>query len=590
MTTVSSMTEAAESLRDYVLAKQRTVELVRALQQTLQEAGRTEGSEQCQALLVDLAEDRFNLAVVGQFKRGKSSLMNAIIGRDLLPTGLLPLTSAITTLRYGPEEKVVLRRKGWVLEPQVPLAELADYVTERGNPGNEKGLIEARVELPISFLRRGLHFVDTPGIGSSRAENTATTYEFLPKADALIFVTSVEAPLSEAEEGFLQDVRGYVRRLFVVVNKTDLLADGERSEVLDYVRTGLERVLAAGQVRIYPLSARQALAARLVQDEAGLHESGLLAFETDLSAFLSDEKEQTFLVAVLDRADRILQNEISPAGRDGLLECQTSQLEGLAEALAVLRDGLMAGDRELAPTEPGSVSAMGPQPNLTELLASKEVVPLARKAGETGACPICEDLRLTVFDFFVRLQSALVTSAEARRSFVEMRGLCCVHTWQFQQIASPQAVSDGYAPLIEGTAAALGQAPEAAPADLATWLDGLLASRDSCPACAALRQAETEQVGRWLAGVASAPDRDVTRRARALCLPHTRAVLATQPESATARRLLEAQARRLEEIAEDMRSYALKRAALRSGLNNTDEEHAWVRALLRMAGQRTACS
>jgi GTP-binding protein EngB required for normal cell division len=590
MTTLSSMTEPAQSLRDYVLAKQRTVEVVRALQQVLQEAGRTESDEQCRAMLVDLAEDRFNLAVVGQFKRGKSSLMNAIIGRDLLPTGLLPLTSAITTLRYGPQEKVVLRREGWVLEPEVPLAELADYVTERGNPGNEKGLIEARVELPISFLRRGLHFVDTPGIGSSHLENTATTYEFLPKADALIFVTSVEAPLSEAEEAFLRDVRGYVRRLFVVVNKTDLLATAERAEVLNYVREGLEQVLAAGPVRIHPLSARQALAARLAQDEAGLRESGLLDFETDLSAFLSDEKEQAFLVAVLDRADRLLQNETGSAARGGLLASQVGQLEELGQALETLRAGLLRGDKGLAHAEPPSNGAVGPQPKLAELLASKKVMPLARKAGETGVCPICEALGQTVFDFFVRLQSTLVTSAEARRSFADTHGLCCVHTWQFQQIASPQAVSDGYAPLLEHTAAALGQAPEGASADLAAWLDGLLASRDTCPACAALHEAETEQVGRWLAGVAGAAERDVTRRARALCLPHTRAVLAAQPEAAVARRLLEAQAQRLEEIAEDMRSYGLKRAALRSGLNNTDEERAWVRAMLRMAGQRTACS
>jgi predicted GTPase len=94
------------------------------------------------------------------------------------------------------------------------LGQLAGFVTERGNPGNEKGLIEARVELPERFLRRGLHFIDTPGIGSARQENTATTYEFLPEADAVIFVTSVEAPLSAAEEDFLHEIRAQVRRLF----------------------------------------------------------------------------------------------------------------------------------------------------------------------------------------------------------------------------------------------------------------------------------------------------------------------------------------------------------------------------------------
>jgi hypothetical protein len=154
--------------------------------------------------------------VVGQFKRGKCTLMNAVLERDLLPTGLLPLTSAITTLCYGPTEHVVLRRKGWSWEQEAPLAQLPDSITERGNPGNEKGLLEARVELPLPFLRRGLHFIDTPGIGSARHENTAITFAFLPQMAAVIFVTSVEAPLSEAEEGFLLDIRGQVRHLFVI--------------------------------------------------------------------------------------------------------------------------------------------------------------------------------------------------------------------------------------------------------------------------------------------------------------------------------------------------------------------------------------
>lgn len=102
-------------------------------------------SAECQALLVQLAEDRFNLAVVGQFKRGKSTLMNAILGCDLLLTGLLPLTSAITMLCYGSTERVVLRREGWTLEQEVLLAQLTDYITERGNPGNERGLLLSQV-------------------------------------------------------------------------------------------------------------------------------------------------------------------------------------------------------------------------------------------------------------------------------------------------------------------------------------------------------------------------------------------------------------------------------------------------------------
>jgi hypothetical protein len=90
--------DEAASLRHYTLAKQEVTASVRSAKQLFQAHGEREAAERCQALVVQLAEDRFNLAVVGQFKRGKSTLMNAVLGRDLLPTGLLPLTSAITTL------------------------------------------------------------------------------------------------------------------------------------------------------------------------------------------------------------------------------------------------------------------------------------------------------------------------------------------------------------------------------------------------------------------------------------------------------------------------------------------------------------
>jgi hypothetical protein len=111
--------------------------------------------------------------------------MNAIIGRDLLPTGVLPLTSAITVLKYSPKERLTIIKEGALFPEEVPLSSLAEYVTEKGNPGNAKKVARASLELPLPFLRRGLEFVDTPGIGSAIEANTATTYGFLPQSDAV---------------------------------------------------------------------------------------------------------------------------------------------------------------------------------------------------------------------------------------------------------------------------------------------------------------------------------------------------------------------------------------------------------------------
>lgn len=171
---------------------------LRWLEEVLKKRGSDALIRSCQQLMIKLAEDRFVLAVVGQFKRGKSSLMNAMIGRDLLPVGVLPLTSAITVLKFGPAKRLVIQRLDSPFAETVPVSTLPDFVTEQGNPSNCKRIKTASLEVPLPFLRRGSEFVDTPGVGSSIEANTNTTYSFLPECDAVLFVTSMEAPLTSA--------------------------------------------------------------------------------------------------------------------------------------------------------------------------------------------------------------------------------------------------------------------------------------------------------------------------------------------------------------------------------------------------------
>jgi len=107
--------------------------------------------------------------VVGRFNRGKTSLMNAILGADRLPTGIVPLTSVITRAVYGSTEQVQPDSKRGGLSKVIPIERLPDYVTQRGNPANALRIEQARIELPAEILRRGFHFIDTPSLGSAIA-------------------------------------------------------------------------------------------------------------------------------------------------------------------------------------------------------------------------------------------------------------------------------------------------------------------------------------------------------------------------------------------------------------------------------------
>ena len=587
------------SLRRYTLAKQEVTALTRAAKQFFEARDARNAAEHCQALLVQLAEDRFNLAVVGQFKRGKSTLMNAVLGRDLLPTGLLPLTSAITTLCYGSTERVLLRRTGWTLEQEVPLAQLADYITERGNPGNERGLVEARVELPLPFLRRGLHFIDTPGIGSASHENTATTYAFLPQMAAVIFVTSVEAPLSEAEERFLADIRGQVRQLFVVVNKMDMLGDTDRAEVLGYIQTQIQQLFGTGAVHLSPLSARDGLIAKLNHDDTSLYRSGLASFEQALTAFLAEAQGRTFLVSILDRTLRIF------AEADATLAFANSENESRGSA-SELRQTMESLRASLLTDAPLSAALHAAEPTTADPRVIDQAIAAgrtpARKAGggqtntRTRTCPICVVQGQALFAFFAKWQYTLATDATAQRAFAAQRGLCPVHTWQYQEMASPQGISDGYAPLIETLAVELSRLSERTVEHAAASLAALIASSITCAACRLVRETAAERVAQLLVHLITAEGRADFASSAGICLPHLQVAFAHMESSVdgiserkvVTEFMLHEQVRHLEDLADDLRSYTLKRDALRRGLLNQEEADAWRRALVQLVGERAA--
>lgn len=186
-----------------------------------------------------MAEGRLNVVALGEFKRGKSTLINALLGCDVLPTGVIPLTSTVTVIGHGPRERLlVVFEDGH--DEEHPIEDLATYVTEDGNPGNRLGVRLARIELDHELLTTGLVLVDTPGVGSIHAGNTAAARGFLPRVDATLFVLDAGQPLSEPERELLVEAARRAARLLVVVNKIDHLEGEDRDVALDFVRSTLD--------------------------------------------------------------------------------------------------------------------------------------------------------------------------------------------------------------------------------------------------------------------------------------------------------------------------------------------------------------
>ncbi|MEJ5330139.1 MAG: dynamin family protein [Desulfobaccales bacterium] len=252
-------------------------------------------------LLDKLRQNRFHLVVMGAFKRGKSTLINALLGEALLPTAIIPLTSVVTILTYGEQVRIEVRFQDGSTRLISP-PELVDYITERGNPGNRKGVREVEITYPSDYLKDGVCIIDTPGVGSIYSHNTDVAYNYLPYVDAAIFVVTVDPPLSAAEHEFLRDIREYVHKLFFVLNKIDYVDEPERQEALEFTRQVLQADLETEQVNIFPLSAKMALEGKHNGHPELLTLSHLPEFEEHLRDFLYREKGQVLLVSCLSGA------------------------------------------------------------------------------------------------------------------------------------------------------------------------------------------------------------------------------------------------------------------------------------------------
>jgi small GTP-binding protein len=208
----------------------REQRLLVELRETL-DRGQSEERRRVEELLTTL-EDLFTIVIVGEFNAGKSSLINALFGAKLRVEGPIPVDDVISILRYG---------------EQASQKRLSDYVTEQF--------------YPIDFLRN-ITLVDTPGTNSIVRRHQEITEDFIPRADLVLFVTSIDRPLSESERRFLEYIREWGKKVVFVLNKVDTKSDDEIAQVVDYLKTNT-RTIFGFDPTIYPTAAKLALDAKL---------------------------------------------------------------------------------------------------------------------------------------------------------------------------------------------------------------------------------------------------------------------------------------------------------------------------------------
>ncbi len=249
------------------------------------ETGRADLAKRLEQTRARLLDPDVRVIVVGEFKQGKSKLINALVNAPVCPVDDDIATSVPTSVGYGdPSSAFVLVRpdesapSGQEIERRpVALDSLTDYVSERGNPGNEKRIVSAEVLLPREILRGGLKLVDSPGVGGLDSSNAVATLSALSSAHAVLLVSDASQEYTEPEVQFLKHAMRVSPNVAAVIAKTDLYPEWRQIEQIDR-----HHLLEAGDVPIFSVSSDLRLLAAELQDRALNDESGFPALVAHL--------------------------------------------------------------------------------------------------------------------------------------------------------------------------------------------------------------------------------------------------------------------------------------------------------------------
>ena len=261
----------------------------------------------------------FSVGVMGEFRRGKSTVINALLGRDIVPSDIVPTSATLNCIRWDAAPRAdIIFKDGTSRE--IPVDDLSKYITKITKESEEVAATVDRsiVYYPCPFCQNGVEIVDTPGLNDDE-RMTAISEQVIPTLDAIIMVLVPDSPFSQSEAEFVRTkvMTSDLGRIIFVVNKIDNIRPKERPRLLAHIKEKIETSVLEkmaemygedsreyqdaqakiGGIRLYPISARDALEGKLENDYALLEKSGMPEFEEALSKLLTEERGMLELIS-----------------------------------------------------------------------------------------------------------------------------------------------------------------------------------------------------------------------------------------------------------------------------------------------------
>ena len=229
------------------------------------------------------SEEPMKVAITGQFSSGKSTFLNALLAKSILPTGITPVTSKVNYIRYGEEFKIRVRYKDGRDEYH-DISNIAHFTDQREHVEDISYLV---LYAPLNILK-DVVFVDTPGLNSQAASDTQTTERVLKEVDGIIWLTLIDNAGKMSELQVLEEYLGkYQNKSLCVLNQKDKFTPQQVEETTNYVKTAFKEFFSD----VIPISARQALESRS-HDKKVMMEEKLEEFMHDLHTKLQSSGEK----------------------------------------------------------------------------------------------------------------------------------------------------------------------------------------------------------------------------------------------------------------------------------------------------------
>lgn len=305
----------------------------------------------------NILKDEFKILVVGEFSRGKSTFINAILREKALPSSLRPTTATINYIRYHDTVKMDVTYEDGTIK-NIPFENIKDFVTVSGMEasGNNGRVKEVNIGYPSDVIKDGAMIVDTPGVNDPDEHREEITTKLLPSADAVIFLLSLDQPVSRSEKDFLRTkvLNSDTTKIFYVVNKIDTSDDdAEIDDTLIHIRSELRSVNNVTNTVLYPISAKMALNGRLNCDSEQVAYSRIELFENSLANFLVNERGQQMILRNAAHLSSMLQ------AAEALLGTESKQLtlgldkarERLVKAKSLIHEKVNEGDNAIKSAE-----------------------------------------------------------------------------------------------------------------------------------------------------------------------------------------------------------------------------------------------